>query len=36
MADELFQIKGDAPAVPDLKFWSVLGHGACRGRRTTS
>ena len=26
MADELFQIKGDAPAVPDLKFWSVLGH----------
>ena len=26
MADELFQIKGDAPAVPDLKFWSLLGH----------
>lgn len=26
MAEELFQIKGDAPAAPDLRFWSVLGH----------
>lgn len=26
MADELFQIKGDAPAAPEFKFWSVLGH----------
>ncbi|MFD2376556.1 type VI secretion system Vgr family protein [Ottowia pentelensis] len=26
MADELFKIKGDAPAAPDFKFWSLLGH----------
>ena len=26
MADELFKIKGDAPAAPDFKFWSVIGH----------
>lgn len=26
MADELFRIQGDAPAVDDLKFWSLLGH----------
>lgn len=26
MADELFKIQGDAPAVGQLKFWSILGH----------
>lgn len=26
MADELFKIQGDAPAVADLKFWRLLGH----------
>ena len=26
MADELFKIQGDAPAVGELKFWSILGH----------
>lgn len=26
MADELYEIKSDAPAAPDLMFWSLLGH----------
>lgn len=26
MADELFRIQGDAPAAPDLMFWSLIGH----------
>lgn len=26
MAEELFRIQGDAPAAPDLMFWSLIGH----------
>lgn len=26
MADQIFHIKGDSPAVPDLAFWNLIGH----------